>query len=183
MKKIIFISLFFICSQAIADSFEENLKELFELTQVKNDYISLNTIIIRQMQAGFFRAAEQNIDGSNFTEEQNRQAGEILKSRFSVMVENYKSHIEKVMPYEKVENEVFIPLYKDAYTEDEVKELIKFYKSPIGKKSVEVSKKLSQQVTQRASEKYDSLIVKFVEEQITDNIEILKNELAEQNLK
>ena len=183
MRKIFLIVLIFTCNYAVADSFDDNLKELFELTQVRNDYLSLNTIIINQMQSGFFQAAQQNIDGRNFTEEQNKQVGEILKSRFTEMVESYKDHIEKNMPYKKVENEIFIPLYKETYSEDEVNDLIKFYKSPVGIKSVEVSKKLSQEVSQRAADKYDSIIVEFIEKQIKENIELVQKDIAEQGIK
>ena len=182
MRIIILVILLFTYNLAHADSFDNNLKELFKLTEIKNDYSDLNTIIINQMQSGFFRAAQQNIDGSNFTEEQNKQVGEIMRSRFTDMVENYRAHIEKVMPYEKVETEVFVPLYKETYTEEEVKELIKFYNTPVGKKSVEVSKKLSRQVSERAAEKYDSLIVGFIEAQIKENIELVKKDISAKNI-
>ena len=81
---------------------------------------------------------------------------------------------------EKVEEEVFIPLYKETYTEGEVKELIAFYKTPVGQKSVQASQKLPQQAAQKSAEKYDSVIGDFVKKEIEENIEIVKNEIKEQ---
>ena len=182
MKNFLIPVLFILSFSAIADPFEDNLKELFELTGVRDDYAALNSIVINQMQKGFFQAAGQNIDGTSLTEDQKKQVGEVLKNRFTQMVKNYQDHMDKEMSYEDVENEVFIPLYKDAYTESEVEELIAFYKTPVGKKSVEVSQKISLQVTQKAAEKYDPIITKFVKTEIEEGIKLVKEEIAEKGI-
>ena len=171
--------LLFSCS-VFADSYSDNLKELFNLTGVQNNYISLNNIIINQMQAGFFSAADQTIDASSFSEDQKQQVGEILKTRFSGMVKNYQDHVQKSMSYEKVSREVYIPLYKEIFSEKEVLELIKFYKSPIGKKLVEVSPIISKQATERSAKRYDAMIVDYVEKQVRENIVIAQKEVADQ---
>ncbi|MGI9228064.1 MAG: DUF2059 domain-containing protein [Gammaproteobacteria bacterium] len=182
MKKLLIIVLLLISYNAIADSYDDSLKELFELTDVRGNYLNLNNLIINQMQAGFFQAADQNIDATSMSEEQKKQVGEILKSRFTEMVKGYENHIKEAMPYEKVQEEVFIPLYKDSYTESEVKELIAFYKTPVGKKSVEISQKISQQATQKTAEKYDSAISDYVTKQIDENIELVKKEIKEKEI-
>lgn len=182
MKILITFALLLLCCTAIADSYDDDLKELFELTGVRNNYASLNHIVINQMQAGFFQAADQNIDGKSLSEDQKKQVGEMLKNRFSEMVKNYEGHIKESMPYEEVEKEVYIPLYKETYTEREVKELIAFYKTPVGKKYIEATQKISQQSAQKSAEKYDTIIVDFVKEQIKENIELVKKEIAEQGI-
>ena len=182
MNKLLIFALFIISHSAIADSYDDSLRELFELTDVKNNYVTLNTIIINQMQTGFFRAADQTIDGSSMTDDQKKQVGKLLKNRFTEMVTSYENHVKENMSYEQVEKEIFIPLYKENYTESEVKELIAFYKTPVGKKSVEASQKISQQVTQKSAEKYDATIIEFVKNEIEENIEIVQKEIKEQGI-
>ena len=171
--------LLFSCS-IFADSYSDSLKELFELTRVQNHYVSLNNTIINQMQTGFFSAADQTFDASSYSEDQKQQVGEILKTRFTGIVKNYQDHVQKTMSYEKVSREVYIPLYKEMFSEKEVLELIKFYKSPVGKKLVEVSPIISNQATERSAKRYDAMIVEFVEKQVRDNIVIAQKEVADQ---
>ncbi len=180
MKIFSILVLLVLSSVSHAGSYNDDLNELFEVTGVANNYISLNSQVINQMQTGFLRAADQSIDGSTFNEAQKKQAGEILKARFSSMVKNYEVHVKKSMPYDKVINEIYMPFYKETYSPAEVKELIKFHQSPLGKKSLEFNRRAGQEVSKRTAKKYDSMIVKFVERQIKENIAIAKKEIAVQ---
>lgn len=180
MKIFSILVLLVLSSVTHADSYNDDLNKLFELTGVVNNYISLNSQVINQMQAGFLRAADQNIDGSTFSDAQKKKAGEILKARFTTMVKSYEDHIKKSMPYDKVTNEIYMPLYKEAYSPADVKALIKFYQSPLGVKALEFNRRVGQEASKRTAEKYDSVIAGFVERQIKDNIAIAKNEIAAQ---
>ncbi|MEM7401521.1 MAG: DUF2059 domain-containing protein [Pseudomonadota bacterium] len=167
---------------AVADSFDDDLKKLFELTGVKNNYAGLNNVIINQMQVGFFQAADQNINGDSLSEEQKQQVGEMLKTRFAEMIKGYQTYISEKMPYEQVEQGIYMPLYKETYTHDEVKELITFYNSPVGKKTIEFSQKIPEQAAKKSAEKYDSLITEYVKQQIDENIELVKKEMSDSGI-
>ena len=180
MKIFSILMLLLLSSFAQAGSFNDDLKKLFEITGIVNNYIGLNSQVINQMQAGFLREADKNIDGSNFSDSQKKQAGELLKARFSTMVKNYEGHIKKSMSYEKVTKEIYLPLYKETYSPADVKELIKFYESPLGKKTLEFNRNAGKEASKRTAEKYDSIIVSFVEKQIKDNIAIVKKEIDAQ---
>ena len=180
MKIFSILLLLVLSCAAHADSYNDDLEKLFEVTGLVNNYINLNSQVINQMQGGFLRAADQSIDGSTFSADQKKQAGEILKARFSIMVKNYENHIKKSMPYDKVANEIYMPLYKESYSPADVKELLKFYQSPIGKKALEFNRKVGQEASKRTAEKYDAIIVEFVEREIKENIAIAKNEIAAQ---
>lgn len=182
MKIFLAIALLFTSMAAMGDSYDDDLKKLFELTGVKNNYAGLNNVIINQMQAGFFQAADQNINGDSLSEEQKQQVGEMLKSRFGEMVKNYQNYISEKMPYEQVEQEIYMPLYKETYTQDEVKELIDFYNSPVGKKTIEFSQKIPEQAAKKSAEKYDSLITEYVKKQIDENIELVKKEMTDSGI-
>ncbi len=54
----------------MAGTYDENLKDLFDLTGMKNSYVELYTAIIQQMQTGFFQAIDRNIGADSYTEEQ-----------------------------------------------------------------------------------------------------------------
>jgi hypothetical protein len=167
---------------AIADSYDDDLRVLFELTGVKNNYSGLNNVIINQMQSGFFQSAEQNIDAKSLTEDQKKQVGELLKSRFTEMVNGYQDYISKEMPYEAVETEIYMPLYKETYSHDEVKQLVEFYSSPVGKKTIEFSQKIPEQAAKKSAEKYDSVISDYVKGEISKNISLVKDDMASKGI-
>jgi len=166
----------------MAGTYDENLKELFDLTGMKNSYVEMNTAIIQQMQTGFFQAIDRNISVDSYIEEQRQQIGEILKNRFSEMVKHYEDFVRESIPYEKVENDIYFPLYKETFMESEVKELLEFYRSPIGKKSIEVEQKIIQQAVESFAEKYDQIIIDFIKNEIDENLKIVKKEIEEQGI-
>ena len=182
MKTFLAIALLLFSSIALADEYDDDLKKLFELTGVKNNYAGLNNVIINQMQTGFFQAADQNLDASALSVEQKKQVGVMLKNRFGEMVKNYQTYIGEQMPYESVENEVYMPLYKETYSHDEVKELISFYDSAVGKKTIEFSQTIPEKAAKKSAEKYDSIISDFVKLQISENISLVKSEMAEKGI-
>jgi len=98
------------------------------------------------------------------------------------MVKGYQSYIGEKMPYEEVEKEVYMPLYKETYSHDEVKELVAFYSSPVGKKTIEFSQKIPEQAAKKSAEKYDAVISDYVKLQISENISLVKSEMAEKGI-
>ncbi|MGH1536476.1 MAG: hypothetical protein ACRBDX_00255, partial [Gammaproteobacteria bacterium] len=99
MKIILAISLFLTSFTVMADTYDEDLRELFELTGVKNNYAGLNNVIINQMQSSYFQTADKEISAENLSNDQKRQVGEILKNRFAEMVKGYEGYIAEKMPY------------------------------------------------------------------------------------
>ncbi len=178
MKIFFAATLLFTSFTAIADSYDDDLRTLFVLTGVKNNYAGLNNVIINQMQSGFFQSAEQNISAKSLTEDQRKQVGELLKARFTEMVKGYQGYISEKMPYESVETDIYLPLYKETYSHEEVKELISFYNSPVGKKTIEFSQKIPEQAAKKSAEKYDSVISEYVKEEISKNISLVKDDMA-----
>lgn len=178
MKIIIAVVLFLFSYSVSADTFDDDLRILFELTGMKNNYAGLNNVIINQMQASFFQTADQKIDITKLSDEQKRQVGELLKNRFGEMVNGYTEFLAEKMPYKQVENEIYIPLYKETYSHDEIKELVEFYSSPVGKKTIEFSQKIPEQAAKKSAEKYDAIISEYVNSAISKNISLVKDDMA-----
>lgn len=183
MKNIILILILTLSSTAMAGSYEDDLKELFEVAGVRNHYSNFHTVIIRQMQSGFFLKANYKFDAKEYNEDQKKQVGEILKSRFDNMVKDYNAFAETFISYDKVAEEVYIALYKEFYSHDEVKQLLKFYNSEIGQKTIKSSAQISALASQRSVEKFDSRISDYLETQIDENIEIAEKEISSKVVK
>lgn len=180
MKAIILAVLLTFVTGAHASSYDDNLRKLFEVTGVVNSYIGLNTQVISQMQAGYLRAADDKIDSTTFTVDQKKQAGELLKKRFSRMVKDYESHIKLTMPYDKVVDEIYIPLYKETYSANDVQELLIFYQSALGKKTLNFARTANENISKRIAKKYEKQVFDYVKKQVDENILIVKREIETQ---
>jgi len=69
----------------------------------------------------------------------------------------------------EITEQMCYPLYDKFFTEDELKGLLSFYKSPVGQKSIVVMPALMQESMQRASEmilpKIEPIITEVLEEE------------------
>ena len=59
--------------------------------------------------------------------------------------------------------EIFVDLYAKYFTHPEIKELIKFYESPVGKKYINVSPQLMREATLKAEEYMKKKLEEFMD--------------------
>lgn len=183
MKIFFALTLFFISFTAFAESYDDKLKELFSLTGIKSSYNNIHGYVLKQIQSGFYQAANQNIDAKNLDDEQKKQVAAIVDKRFEQMVKDYETLIQTELPYEKAETEIYIPLFKEVYSEEEIQQLLDFYKSPIGKKSLETTTSILDKASEKTSEQLKPKYQEFVESKIEENIDLMKKEMSEKGLK
>ncbi len=182
MKKIIFLILIFVNSSVLADSFDESLKELFELTGMQNNYTTIHGFVLQRIQAGYYQSASQSIDANDLNNDQKKHVADIVDDEFENIIDKYESLVKNELPYEKAETEIYIPLFKEVYSEQEIQELIKFYKTPVGKKSLETTSSILDKASEQASEKLKPSIKEFVESEIPTSIEVVKKEMKEKGI-
>ncbi len=99
--------------------------------------------------------------------------------RVSGIQNNLKNTVEKVIKNapegrkQEMENlfdingiiENLVPVYDNYYTEEELKELVRFYESPIGQKFIEVSPEIMLESAQASVEYFQEKITPFVGEE------------------
>ena len=117
MKKLLFlISLIVVSNAAFAQSHETNIRRLLEITGSANLGIQIVDALIPQ-----FKTITNDKVPEEFW----------LKFREDI---DEESLITKI-----------IPLYQKYYTDEEIEELIAFYNTPIGKKSISIMPQLMQE--------------------------------------
>lgn len=71
---------------------------------------------------------------------------------FNIFVRGYIGMMEDQFAWDKIKED-FIRIYQETYTEDEIRSLIEFYKTPAGQKYIEKDPLLMQKITE-TSQKY-----------------------------
>ena len=84
---------------------------------------------------------------------------------------------------EQVMEQLYYPLYSKYFTEDELRDLVIFYKSPTGKKSIMVMPQLMQESMQKSSELLNPKLIQLVNEIMEEEKKRLEEEEAAQEKK
>ena len=121
MKKLLLLSILTMVftMSSFAQDKTSDLKRLFELIDSEKmlDGMFSNMIPMMKQQAG------EKIQGNN--------ANEKLDEYINFMMAEMKSLTSKLI------NEELVGIYSQHFTHEEIKDLIKFYESPTGKKMIE----------------------------------------------
>ncbi len=142
--KVIIFGLIFLVGGLVnanpnADSYYESVEELLLLMKVDENlaytFAQLRPILLEQFQA--------MMDGDVTSEQV-----QIMEKYMGEMLDM----MEEEMSWEKIKDD-FIHVYMSVYTEEEIQELIKFYQTPVGQKTIEQTPILMEQ-SMEISQKY-----------------------------
>ena len=144
MKKItLFLAIFLAVLSLKAESYEETFAQFAEVARINDIF---NSMIDEQFLA-------QNLESQivQFGIEMDKKTKADLAGAIKEVLQIAKPEFEKYM----------FEAYKKHYTQDELRELIAFYSTPIGKKSASLQGKLSQESAiagQQITLKYQPLL-------------------------
>ena len=142
--KVIIFGLIFLVGGLVnanpnADSYYESVEELLLLMKVDENlaytFAQLRPILLEQFQA--------MMDGDVTSEQV-----QIMEKYMGEMLDM----MEEEMSWEKMKDD-YIHVYMSVYTEEEIQELIKFYQTPVGQKTIEQTPILMEQ-SMEISQKY-----------------------------
>jgi len=181
--RILLISFLLFFSVNASAEYDEKLKELFTLTGINTSYTNIHGFILQQLQASYFQAANQSIDSASLSDDHKKEVSAIVDERFKQIVKDYEAMVRGELPYDKAEVEIYIPLFREVYTEEEVDQLIVFYKSPVGKKSLETTTGILDKASEKISERFQPKVREFAEAKIPENLELVKKEMTDKGIK
>lgn len=148
MKNVIltFSLVLIICLSGYSQTKQENLKELFTIMQIDKIMDKMYSSMIPVMQAQMKKVVPDSLQTSELKVK--------MDGTMKVVMEESKKMASDFL------NNDMIGIYDKNFSEQEVKELLAFYKSPIGLKMVEKQPAMQQETMQIMMTKY---IPKFQE--------------------
>jgi uncharacterized protein len=122
----------------------ELIRQLLEITGGKQKYDQVQKIILLQQQQEFPKVIQQMIDSSStLTSSQKKDAYAKATSITSSLMNEFSKYLSEEATYQEILERVYYPTYDQYFTELDLKELILFYETPIGKKLILISPELS----------------------------------------
>lgn len=128
------------------------IKELYTLLKVDKQTESVMDAMLAQMQSNLPNMLAQMMN--DIPEVQNKDQAAVKKLLLESSARVYgrmRELFPKRLNMAEISQQVIIPLYDKYFTEDEVRALIAFYKSPTGQKMVDLTPTLFQEAMQQTS--------------------------------
>ena len=137
---------FGIVSDASADNPKKLAEEFLTVIDTRN--------VLDQMIMQIKHVQQQQFSQMGLTESQQKEADKIIEKSIDFM--------QTEMSWDKMKDD-FIAIYTSVFTEEELKALLEFYKSPIGKKFIERQPALIQKSMEIGQKKMLKIIPKIQE--------------------
>jgi hypothetical protein len=105
----------------------------FELMRIRPSYQPMMEYAVTEQQ--------------DLSEEQQQKLLEKLGD-FEAFATSFRTRFTERLNFSKVVAEVYYPLYDEAFSEDDLSKMVEFYRTPVGRKTIELMPAIMQQATQ-----------------------------------
>lgn len=164
--------------QKIPAQKEELIREFLSLTGNTEDMQELSSMMLRLQHAESEKLLAAFIDedkvlSSAEKEELKKTAAESSKRVMDRIEEYYAKELDLV----QLLYEVALPVYAENFTDAELRELVAFYKTSAGQKSVRIAPRLMTDTMRVFSEKYLPKLTEFIKKVTAEEAERMKQKL------
>jgi Uncharacterized protein conserved in bacteria len=154
---------------------QELIRELLVVTDASNNARKIIDSVVIEMNKQYPQIVERLADADpDLTPAQRQKAKTILgenQSRFTAqLLERIKQRVDIGQVVESISSS----LYDKYFTEDELKDLIAFYKTPTGKKTLSIMPQYFAESIQRTGEKLSPILTTVIMEMAAEEKERIK---------
>ncbi len=152
-------------AQEISPEKRELIDELIEITEAKEQAEKITDIILLQLEKDYPETIRQIMPPDKLCnkEEQEKCTEKIVES-YRRISKKFRELYPKRVNLGEVIEEIYYPLYDKYFTENDLRDLIEFYKSPIGRKFIRIMPDLLQESMQRSGEILNPMIIELINE-------------------
>ncbi|WP_413168213.1 DUF2059 domain-containing protein [Capilliphycus salinus ALCB114379] len=159
-------------SQRISESKRQLIEEFLELTGGERTFRQVSEAMLSQMEQQFGAMLSSDLAGAEQLSPQERQRIVAnLSQEMNRITQKYNRLFLERVDYQQIVEEVYYPLYDKYFTEEDLRVLIDFYKSPTGQKTIEVMPQLLQESIQRTTQVIGPTITGIMQEIIAEELE------------
>jgi uncharacterized protein len=130
--------------KTILKSKKELISQLLEIAGGKQIYDQTQQIILSQQKQELPKILKQMIESySSLTPSQKKDAYAKAIQNMSAALDELGQYLSAETTYQELLERVYYPIYDQYFTEADLRDLVAFYKTPIGKKLISISPQLS----------------------------------------
>ena len=140
------------------------IKELYVATRADKLAESFTNAILTQMERDLPKMLSESPEVMDLKGKDREQAQKMIAERSARVLRRFKELMPQRINFAEVMEPMFYPIYDKFFTEEELKDLVTFYKSTTGQKSIEVLPQLMQDAMQRSSQALNAKVMALVTE-------------------
>ena len=165
-----------ICGQYPATTKKQELiRELLVVTEVNKNATKMIDSVVGEMNVQYRQMVERLADADpTLTQAQREKAKSTVNENQAQYSKQLFERIKQRVDIGQVVESVSSSLYDKYFTEDELKDLISFYKTPTGKKTLSVLPQLFGESIQRTGEKLSPILTTIIMEMAAEEKERIK---------
>ena len=159
-------------SQGISEDKRQLIEEFLELTGGERTFRQVSQAMLSQMEQQFSALLSSDLAGSQELSPQERQQiAATLNREMGRITQKYNRLFLERVDYQQIVQEVYYPLYDKYFTEEDLRVLIDFYKSPTGQKTIEVMPQLLQESVRRTTQVIGPTVTEIMREIIAEELQ------------
>ncbi len=178
---IVILSCYFINSLSAQESRKTEIYyEFFEVTGAKQQYEQIQNTMLHQLQKAFGDVLKQLVKkDKRISETRKKEILPIIDEIMADYFEKLRVEVFNILPFREVAQNVYIPVYRKYFSDDEIRDLLKFFKTPAGRKFVRLAPKLLQETVTIVNKKYGPRLRKASNRIAKEEFAILKERIGE----
>jgi len=158
-------SVFASGQQEIPESKRKLIEELMAITETRSQITEITDSSLAAMESMYPVMMEEMIsERTDLTDEQRAKVRELASEGYKQFSHKFRERLPKVIDYDKYIRVSIHPLYDKHFTEQELADLIAFYKTPTGQKVVKEMPKLYDETMKVTQTDLMPEVMKLIEE-------------------
>lgn len=159
----------------ISQTKQKLIRQLVEMTGGQQQYDQMQQFLIAQMQQEVPKLVKQAIDSdSGLTPSQKQIVYAKSTQNITLFIDQFSKSIHTEITYQEVMDRIIYPSYDQYLTEEDLKSLISFYKTTVGKKLISISPQLAQTSHKLYSEVFMPRVVKILGQTIRQQMDSVR---------
>lgn len=160
---------------AVSPQKRELIKELLTVTEATKLAESASREMLAQMDREMPKIMKMVLmQDTRLTPEERKEIEDQIEKSSGAAVKRFGEKLIQKLNYAELLETVSLEVYDKYFTEAELKDMIAFYKTPTGKKTIEVMPKLMADVMQKTGELVLPKVMSLINEIMTEEFKIKK---------
>ena len=136
------------------------VREMLTISGAEKQYEQMQAMMLENMRAGFSKGFADAARGKTIDPAKHERARAIADRHMQALLQDFSAEMHRTMPFNRLVEEVYVPLYQRTFTRDELAAMIAFLRSPAGRKFIDATPRLMQDSVQIVNQRFTPELMK-----------------------
>lgn len=154
------------------------VREFLAASGAERQYEQMMSIMLDSMRSGLNQGFGDAIRNKQLDDAKRERARAIAERGFLELQRDFSEEIRRVMPYDRLVDDVYGPLYLKQFSAAELREAIAFFRSPTGSKLTGATPQLMQDSSRLLQQRYMPELVRTMNRKMDQRMRSMVEEIG-----